>query len=148
MCKSFSLDIHKECVHYNNNPDSKNNYLENRGDILEKLIKCSGYSLIEFLTPKGYVEKYFSDGKKHIYQLSSGKTAGFKRGDKVSIFQETATGKTLLGEAKVIAVKLGKSFIEVKGSELRNQIRLYDLASVQYKDLVKSISCSNVLKNN
>ncbi len=148
MDESFSVDVFDQCQPYNATPEGSNEYKERHADIIETLVSCTSYSLNNFLAPEAYIEKYFSDGKKHIYQLSAGRTAGIKRGDSVSIFRMQASGKTKFGEAKVIAVKATKAFIQTRNDELREGIRLYDRAKVQYGSMLKDMACSdNVTKS-
>jgi len=143
--ESYSVDVFKKCARYSAKPESANGYQESRADIIEGLVNCSGKSLETFLSPQAYVEKYFSDGEKHVYQISSGSAAGIKKGDDLSVLRSSSVGMVKLGEAKVIAVQPYKAYMAVSDQQLLEAIRLYDKVKVGYTDYTLGLACMNAV---
>jgi len=143
--ESYSVDVFNKCAQYSGTQDSANGYQESRSDTIEDLVDCSGKSLENFLSPQAYVEKYFSDGIKHVYQISSGSAAGIKKGDDLSVLRNSSIGKIKLGEAKVIAVQAYKAYMAVSDQELLERIRLYDKVKVEYTDYTLGLGCMNAV---
>jgi len=137
----YSVDAFNKCARYSATAESANGYQESRSDIIDDLVDCSGKSLETYLSPQAYVEKYFSDGEEHIYQISSGSAAGIKEGDDLSVLRNSAVGMIKLGEAKVIAVQPYKAYMAVSEQELLEAIRMYDQVKVEYTDYTMGLAC-------
>mgnify|MGYP000034596881 CR=1 FL=1 len=139
--ESYSVDVFDRCARYSATAESANEYQDSRSDIIEDLVDCSGKSLGGFLSPQAYVEKYFSDGESHIYQISSGSAAGFKKGDSLQVLRYSDVGFVQLGDAKVKAVQPYKAYMEVSNKNLLEDIRLYDRVKVEYTDYTLGVAC-------
>lgn len=139
--KSFSVDVFGQCARHGATAESASGYQNSRSDIIEDLVGCSGKSIENFLSPQAYVEKYFSDGEKHVYQISSGSAAGIKEGDDLAVLRKSSVGMVKLGEAKVIAVQPYKAYMLVSDQNLLEAIRLYDKVKVEYTDYSLGLSC-------
>jgi len=139
--ESYTVDVFRQCARYSATAESSNGYQESRSDIIEDLADCSGKSLETFLSPQAYVEKYFSDGENHIYQISSGSAAGIKEGDDLAVLRKSAVGMIKLGEAKVLAVQPYKAYITVSDQKLLEEIRLHDTVKVEYTDYTMGLAC-------
>jgi len=143
--ESYSVDVFGRCARYNATSESANGYQESRSDIVENLVDCSGKSLENFLSPQAYIEKYFSDGKKHIYQISSGSAAGLKEGDDLGVLRKSSVGVVKLGEAQIIAVQPYKAYIAVNDKKLLEAIRLHDQVKVEYTDYTLGLACIRIV---
>jgi len=139
--ESYSVEVFDRCSKYSATAESANEYQDSRSDIIEDLVDCSGKSLRAFLSPQAYVEKYFSDGELHIYQISSGSSAGLKDGDSLQVLRNSDVGFVQLGEAKVVAVQPYKAYMEVSDKKLLEDIRLYDRVKVEYTDYTLGVAC-------
>ena len=144
--ESYSVDVFDRCARYNSNSESINEYQDSREDIVEDLVDCSGKVLEAFLSPSAYIEKYFSDGEQHIYQISSGSAAGFNDGDDLMVLRRNSVGSVQIGSASVIAVQPYKAYIAVSDKKLLQSIRLYDQVKVETTDYTLGVGCIGVLK--
>ncbi len=142
---SFKVDVFDRCQKHTATADADNEYEALHNSMTESLISCSGYALNKFLAPQAYIEKYFSDGKDDIYQISAGRAAGLKRGDEVDILRKKSSGYSHMGEAEVIAVKADKAFIEITDKALKEKVRQYDFIKVQFNSMLKEMSCSGTI---
>ena len=131
---SFSIDMYDTCVPYHSIPEAQNEYQITHAKVLKKIVSCNAKSLKKYLAPQAYIEEYYSDGENHIYLISSGSAAGFKKGNKLNLLRKNSSGLLVLGKAKVIAVQPYKAYIKVKDEKLRDKIRLHDQVKVQYID--------------
>jgi hypothetical protein len=143
--ESYSVDVFNKCARYSTTAESANGYQDSRSDIIEDLVDCSGESLENFLSPQAYVEKYFSDGEKHVYQISSGSAAGIKKGDDLAVLRKNSVGVVKLGEAIVIAVQPYKAFMAVSDQKLLEAIRLHDKVKVEYTDYTLGLACMSAV---
>ncbi|GLQ30588.1 hypothetical protein [Litoribrevibacter albus] len=146
---SESDDIEGYKCPHSSDHKAKNLYKQMRKEILEEIGDCGGVALQKFLTPKGYILNYFSDGKEHIFEISGGTAAGFHSGQSLNIFRIGSLGKhngDLLGEATVEEVKPKRSLIKVSDPALIEQIKKYDLVKVENGNLLSNtyntVSCS------
>lgn len=106
-----------------------------RNEITADLKRCSAKDLRGYFSPEAYILRFYSDGKKHYFEISGGEGAGFKQGQSVNIFRllpaEDGGGKYKLGEGKVTElVEPKRAIITVTDLELIEKIKPMDKVKV------------------
>lgn len=123
-------------------------YERMRNEVTSQLKKCSAQDLRAYFSPEAYLLHYYSDGKKHYYEISGGEGAGFKKGQNVKLLRmlpaSRGGGSYELGNAKVTSlVEPKRAIIEVTDAELIEKLNPYDKVKVDTGSYSLNLSCMN-----
>jgi len=130
--QEFALKAEGVCVDNSTEVINRRSAAEQK--ILQTIVSCTNRALEDFLRPRAYITRHYSDGKRFVYEISAGKRAGFSEGEAVIIEQldPDVTGKyNQVVKARVKEVESNRAFIEMTDPVAANLVGLFDRVTLQ-----------------